>query len=303
MRDTLFFYVLLASTSVFCQNFINGDLEGPISFGGINGSVLPGWDYVPYSDVNCQAANVSKATIDICGVSNPSPIDGIYGMPNSGESFVSGLYAGQLNLWHEGIMQNVSGFEVGAEYTISFYQSVVKQNNYIDTAGSWAIYTDTTLLGYSNETISYDSATHQNLNWEYREVSFFATATTHTLKFLPMDLDSNHTSNVEGGGLRMGIDNIKFINSSALAVTNHTNKLQPINAYPNPFIDKFTIDINPNQVKSMSFYSLDNKKQVIETISSDHQIDIYPKNNESGLYYLAIELISGEILTRKMIVL
>lgn len=50
---------------------------------------------------------------------------GVAGIPNTGSTFCARLYSAidTSYLWHEGIMQTVSGFVTGTEYTLSFYQA------------------------------------------------------------------------------------------------------------------------------------------------------------------------------------
>jgi len=303
MKNSLTLYILMIGTSVFSQNLINGDLEGPISLGTFYGTELPGWEYIPFTDPICQSINSSTATVDICGSTGPDQNHGIFGLPQSGNTFVSGSHAGQVNLWHEGIMQSVSGFEIGEEYIISFYQSVVKQSNFIDTSGSWGIYADALLLGYSMETINHSAATNLNLNWEYREIYFTATSTVHMLKFLPIDLDSVTTPDMEDGGLRMGIDNIKIGRTSQLNLINKASNQFNIKCYPNPFLNHFTINIDPSQMESLTLFSFDHKALDINIIKETHQLNINTLNCKPGIYMLKIKMTTGEVITKKMIAL
>lgn len=197
--------VIFISFSSWCfgQNFINPDLEGNISIA----LPPPGWQNVPFGDVNCQAYIAAGATPDITGLTGPVPSLGIFGTPYSGLTFISGLMSGWPgSLYHEGIMQTVSGFVPGETYPIRFYQTVVKQDNMLDSSGGWAIYIDNTLAGISQSSTSTLSYVDPNLSWDLRVINFTATNNTHTIKFLPMDDDPSQIQPEEG--LRMGIDGI-----------------------------------------------------------------------------------------------
>ncbi len=290
MKKILILYLLFTTVS-FSQNLINGDLEGPI--GSFIGSALPGWDFVPYNDPNCLAVYSYTATPDVLGETGPNIGAGLFGMPYSGNSFISGRHT---DIFQEGIMQTVSGFEIGEEYIISFYQSNVKQYNEsdLDTTGSWAVYIDSILADYSIETISYAPPIHLALNWEFREVSFIATANTHNLKFLPIDLDTNQNLYDEGGSLRMGIDKISINQFSQLGVPNSSIIERGIHSYPNPFFGNFIIDIEPSKVKYLTFYSIDNREYEINVVSENNKLHIYPLSNPPGVYFLLVELVSGK---------
>lgn len=198
------------------QQFINSDLAGP----PINAAfILPyGWDYVPFTDPNCGAAFWYQATPDLTDTAGPQSFAGLNGNPYSGNSFISGLYFGSpQNCHHEGIMQTVSGFSIGCTYTINFYQSVVKQSNALDTSGGWAVYANNTLIGTTAPTVSLEPYNSNSFPWEFRSLTFTATNTSHTFKFLPHDDDADQGT-VYGslsGALRVGIDSI-YIGTMAM---------------------------------------------------------------------------------------
>ncbi len=207
----LILFVLFARQMVMAQTFVNGDLEGTVDYV----SVPPGWDFIPFTDLSCQATSTLEATVDVLDATGPSFSGGIAGIPNSGNTFVSGLHAnsGAGQLWHEGLMQTVNGFTVGNNYTISIFQAVVKQNNCIDPSGSWRVYLDNNLIATTAISTSYLLPADVNLNWEERFISFIATATSHTIKFIPWDDDANLLTSVwdTTGAIRMGIDNVSFV--------------------------------------------------------------------------------------------
>ena len=205
--------VLIAMMITCCaygQNFNNSDLEGSVNMS----ATPPGWFSVSFSDNNCQAYNTIAATPDITGVSGPIPGIGISGQPFSGNSFVSGLISGNAGaLHHEGIRQIVNGLIPGKPYTIKFYQTVVKQNNQLDTSGAWSVFLDNTLMGISAPSASPLTYNNQNLIWEERTLSFTATQSSHQFKFLPTDDDTDQT--VPNESLRMGIDHITLFPDSS----------------------------------------------------------------------------------------
>jgi len=203
--------LILSLQTLYAQSFVNGDLEGTVDYV----SVPPGWDFIPFTDPVCLATSGLEATVDVLDETGPSFTGGIAGFPFSGNTFVSGLHAnsGAGQLWHEGLMQTVNGFTVGNNYTISLYQAVVKQSNCIDPSGSWRVYLDNNLIGTTAITTSYLSPTDIFLDWEERFISFVASASSHTIKFIPWDNDLNQlTSNLDTtGAIRMGIDNVSFV--------------------------------------------------------------------------------------------
>lgn len=110
-------------------------------------------------------------------------------------------------------MQSVSGFEPDSTYTVHFQQAVVKQENSLDSEGARELFLDNRSVGISAISTSNLAFHERELNWENRSISFTATATTHTLKFMPFDNDPDWVMNgsLEDGGLRMGIDEISLI--------------------------------------------------------------------------------------------
>jgi gliding motility-associated-like protein len=195
----------------YAQSFANGDLNGSVNFV----SVPTSWTQIPDTDPICQANAPAQATVDILDALGPNQVGGVAGNPQSGNTFCSGLHGSDnaTSLWHEGIMQNVNGFTPGNQYSISFYQAVVKQQNMLDPSGSWSVYIDGVLAATtapSNSNLTYDDV---NLIWECRTVTFTATSASHDIKFIPLDDDPNLSNdpNDPNGGLRMGIDNISFV--------------------------------------------------------------------------------------------
>ena len=185
-----------------------------------SGNLPTDWQNVPFTDINCQASNVGVDTPDVTDQTGPAAQNGVMGNPYSGNTFVSGLFGGQVpgSFYHEGIMQEVSGFTVGNCYTVNFYQTVVKQfwTDYLDTTGAWSVYLDNDLVGTSAPTTSNEPYASTNMPWEFRTVSFVASATTHTIKFLPADDDPDQLIDNPLGGLRMGIDSI-YLGTTAIA--------------------------------------------------------------------------------------
>lgn len=207
-------FIFCCSSTLTAQSFVNGDLDGIVDFV----SVPTGWMQVPFTDPAILASPTAvQATVDIADVNGPAAISGIAGIPQSGTTFCTALHASiqttSLTLWHEGIMQDISGFAIGATYEISLYQTVVKQGNCIDQSGSWRVYLDGLLIATTTPTVSLIAFDDLNLIWENRIVSFTATSTSHTIKFIPWDddllIETSYTDST--GALRMGIDNISFI--------------------------------------------------------------------------------------------
>lgn len=214
LRIFSFFLVLCCANSADAQSFVNGDLDGIVGFT----NAPTGWSHIPFTDPVCLASpTAAQATVDIADINGPAAISGIAGTPQSGTTFCTALHASifvtSLTYWHEGIMQDVSGFAIGATYEISLYQAVVQQANCLDQSGSWRVYLDGLLIGTTAPTASIIAYDDLNLQWENRVVSFTATSASHTIKFIPWDDDlSTETSYTDvTGALRMGIDNISFI--------------------------------------------------------------------------------------------
>lgn len=194
------------------QQFLNSDLNGTVTTSGSPTS----WQQVPFTDPNSNASGTPQATSDVTSLSGPLSGAGINGNPYSGATFVCGLMMSMSgSYWHEGLMQTVSGFTVGQVYNIRFYQTVVKQSNALDQSGGWLVIRDNTQLqttAPSFSTLPYNS---NSLVWQQRDVSFTATSTTHTFKFLPMDDDPIVNSSTQG--VRMGIDQISLTTTAVLS--------------------------------------------------------------------------------------
>lgn len=227
--------LLLISSPIMAQSFVNGDLNGTVS---VPGQLPASWQSVPDTDPVCQASSPPEATPDLTDLNGPYAAVGINGSPHSGLTFMTGLrmYAPNSNQeFQEGIMQTILGFQTSVEYRVSFWQSVVKQNNALDESGSWAVYVDTSLVGIVAPTNSSATFNNTALTWEPRAVYFFASATSHTIKFLPMDDDSNiDQSNTDiTGALRMGIDSINIIKTEFVALDPSQSE-NSMRVYPNP---------------------------------------------------------------------
>jgi gliding motility-associated-like protein len=191
LRTNLVILLLPALLVVYercgAQTFQNPDLEGTI----MTTSELPdSWDAVPFDDPVCSAVDLLSMTPDLTSLTMPNAFGGIIGNPYSGQTFMSGLYS--ETYWQEGIMQTVSGFVPNTWYTVRFHQAVVKQMNALDPSGCWIVYVDGTLAGITSPTWSDEHYASIAFDWETRYVGFMATATTHTLKFLPYDTDPDN---------------------------------------------------------------------------------------------------------------
>jgi gliding motility-associated-like protein len=202
LRVSILLIMFFLQKNIIAQQFQNSDLNGIVS--GIG--VLPtNWAVVPFNDPNCLATTVLGASPDLTDLNGPLVTNGINGNPYSGNTFVSGMDVLGTTIYHEGIMQTVTGFSIGCSYSINFQQAVVKQNNLLDNSGSWAVYVDNSLLGVTIASTSLALPGSNAFNWDFRTINFTATNNTHTIKFLPNDDDPNKTSTQ---GLRMGIDSI-----------------------------------------------------------------------------------------------
>jgi gliding motility-associated-like protein len=185
-------------------------------------SQLPyNWQNVPFDDPLCHATSPGSATPDLTGIIGPKDSIGLSGNPHSAPMFLSGV---RSTSFQEGIMQTVSGFTIGENYTIEFYQSVVKQINCIDTSGSWNVFVDSNSIGITIPTVSHAHFRSTSFDWELRSVSFIATDSLHTIKFLPEDDDLNLYGGVLdlNGKIRMGIDDITLLCNHAINLGNDT---------------------------------------------------------------------------------
>ncbi len=193
------------------QSFQNGELDGMIT----GYSSLPYlWASVPYDDPVCEASNAPAASPDLTSETAPAPNNGVIGTPYSGDTYLSGVHglSNAGNFFHEGIQQQVGGLTPGQLYVVSFWQCVDARLSCADTSGFWTVYTDGTLAGPSAVSVSHVAMTDLDLEWELRQVQFTATATTHMIKFLPTDDDTDHQADIGllGGALSMGIDLIQI---------------------------------------------------------------------------------------------
>ena len=280
---TLLFCNLFA-INCYCQSFVNGDLDGP--FPGPN-SMPTDWQNVPYTDLNCLALQAGGDTPDLTSANSQYPV----GNPYHGLTFLSGLFGTQNNgnnFWQEGIMQTVSGFTIEDSYTIRFHQTVVRNLDALDKSGSWAVYIDTVLAGITVPTYSNEPVGSLNQPWEARSITFTARNTTHLIKFLPMDDDSNWIPSTTDtlGALRMGIDSIGFVIPTSL---NEQMLYGGFSLFPNPNSGRFSLLCPGNSNFNLVIY--DNKgarvyEQVAKPNQSELNIDL--GNSPNGLYNLII---------------
>ncbi len=293
--------LFLGINLAFTQNFINPDLDGTIT--GSPGDTADFWYHVPYTDINSIASSSFFDGPDLTDMTNPSPAVGLNGNPYSGPTFISGLisqYDAQ-NVFHEGIMQTVSGLTPGQTYTVNFYQTVVKQENQLDTSGAWAVYFDNTLAGYSAVSTSQLPFNSNSLVWDYRTVEFVATNSSHTIKFLPYDDDGDITQSLtnEAGGLRMGID---LINLGTAGISVLTNELVT-QVSPVPASDHVTISFKnyTNSEHQLLIFNANGGLVYERSGISTEEIQITHDDLGSGIFYFKLKndqnyLGSGEIV-------
>ncbi len=213
LKSASYIVFLLFPYVIFGQGFVNSELSGPPV--GLYENQLPfKWLNVPFTDPICLANSINPPSDspDLCSSWGPSFKTGVNGTPKVGKSFVSGLLSSiGPDIFHEGIMQELNGLQVGKEYTIEFYQSVVKQINSLDETGSWAVYGDNVLLGKTAISTSKKDYNEVNLDWDFRTISFTASKEVMWIKFMPDDDDfSTFPWNDTTGTLRMGIDDIRL---------------------------------------------------------------------------------------------
>lgn len=189
--------------SLVAQNFLNGDLNGTV---GISATPT-NWAQVADTDPVSQASAAISATSDV--TSTTGPLAGnIVVNPYSGGTCVTGLHLDNGSyMYHEGIQQTVAGLTIGAQYRISFWQTVSKQSNVTESTGSWTVYGNSTLLGTSAPTTSALPYGSTSRVWEKRYITFTANTASITFKFLPLDDDPN-ILNTEG--VRMAIDSVEL---------------------------------------------------------------------------------------------
>ncbi len=200
-----------------CTSLTNSGLEGCAA----TSSAPIGWSMVALGDPVCQASTSMSATPDLVNAVNPLYMD-FLASPQSGLTCVAALHCGvSPNIYHEGIKQSVSGFTIGSSYTITFYQSVIKQASAADPTGSWSVFADNNLIGTSSISTSTLAVGNPNVVWSQRSINFTATATSHVIKFLPKDNDVSLTSFAvgEAAGVRMGLDNISINCLTSLPIT------------------------------------------------------------------------------------
>lgn len=312
MKNRLcFLKICILTLSAFtcsAQQFLNGDLEGIVT----SSSILPqNWQNVPFTDINCQATQAGMDSPDLTDISGPgSSTNGLWGNPFSGLTFVSGMYGGDTSyFFQEGIMQNVSGFEINHVYIINFHQSVVKQDNALDQSGSWAIYIDNVLAGTTAPTFSAAPFNSTSFIWESKNITYTATAASHLVKFLPVDDDTNSNYSISdiNGALRMGIDSIYL--SSATDIKGYTNdlhnNLRTSMAYPNPTNSSTRIDyILPNGVNKGEIVFYDTQGKEVKGFNVDSTFNtliISTEDLQSGLYYYNLQTTQGISGVKKLV--
>jgi hypothetical protein len=282
------------------QDFINGDLDGIVS--GLS-SLPTNWQKVPFDDINCLGAQIGNDTPDLTNLNGPSAPDGASGIAFSGSTFISGIFAKNLpNFFQEGIMQQVSGFTSGQVYRINLRQSVVKGISAIDKSGSWAVYLDTILAGVTSPSYSDEPFNSLNLLWEARSINFTATATSHLIKFLPMDDDTNWLfSNSDTlGALYMGIDSIGL----EVVTGIHESTSKNFNISPNPNTGCFKLQYNGILSKKTMLCITDvygkitDTKEIVNT-TTDYENTSLPV----GLYFYSLRQGAEEVGRGKFLII
>lgn len=285
-------FLSLEALPIKAQEFVNGDLSGTIT--GM--SNLPmNWLSIPFNDVNCLANYPTTATPDLTSLTLPEPAFGIIGNPYSGTTFISGdLAKASSTIWHEGIMQTVSGFIIGNSYPINFHQAIVKEITVLDSSGSWAVYIDSTLAGITAPTFSSAPFNSTSFVWEFRTISFVATSVSHTIKFLPMDDDTSWDVS-DNAALRMGIDCIYITNGcdsvNTTSIKNNGYEFSCV-AYPNPMDNKLIVESNSNELLEIILYDISSRKFLqqkfkksvsVNTAQFSKGIYIYEVRNKNGV--------------------
>lgn len=284
------------------QSFQNGDLDGVV-----NGLMcLPdNWQKVPFDDPICLATQLPYDTPDLTNLSGPSVADGINGNPFSGLTFVSGAIGNVINttsFFQEGIMQAVNNFTISSIYRINFRQATVQYNGALDKSGSWAVYVDTVLADISEPSYSNEPYNSINIHWEVRSVTFTATATSHLIKFLPMDDDSNLVfSNTDTtGALYMGIDSIGL---EIVTGTDEFSNKNDFQLFPNPNKGSFKLQYNGNLNKTTTLYITDVYGKFIDTKEFVNTTTDYENTSLlAGLYFYSLQQGNEEVGRGKFVV-
>lgn len=289
MRFGILIFIVCLSWSTFAQSFINGGFEGEIGMSSANNPLsnfCEGWHSISFTDTLCLAIpNENNASADLWGVQGGS----INSYPYEGDSFLAGDLGTRTGIcWHEGVYQDIHGFEVDTTYDLSFQQAIEASFWARDTSGGWKVYGNDSLLYSSEITTSTNLWNSPNLDWEYREFSFIAWTETIRFKFLPYDDDTLSAASQDyGSALRMGLDDVKFVgpDQSLMTYEYFPNVFTPNNDGVNDLLD-FTFTEN---YKSVDFTVLNRWGQMMYQ-SNMHNVlwDGYSQQGipaKEGVYY------------------
>ncbi len=292
----IFVIFLLPFTQVLIsQNFINGDLEGDKFYP----LTLPyPWTNVKHDDEIYPVGSNNVDSPDVTDVTDSGSSEGVLGNPYSGNTFISGRSS---HGFQEGIKQTVYGFTVDSIYTVSFYQSLVKQASCQDTVGAWKVYVDNQYIATSypsSSSLPYNSV---NLVWEYREISFTATADSHVIKFVPLRFP--YAPGVpDGGGVRMGID---YIYIGEPVIYNSEDEFVIANVFtPNDdHVNDLFLTVKMTGLKEMHVTILNRWGKIVHK-TTDPYIqwrgeDMQGKPLENGTYFYLIDYINNENVSLK----
>lgn len=286
------YFTLLLSfiicTSSFCQYLANGDLDGPLEIWTNAANPIPVpyyWEVIEWDDSVCQATDLFRASPDITWGSGPNVSSGIFGLPYSGSTFMSGVHwkYGATTIFQEGIKQTVDSLTIGQEYTVSFYQCVNLQCGF-DTSGHWDVYMDNTLIGSSETSQTNVSCDDPIQKWEFRTMTFIATDTIHTVKFLPV------SSNFPTTKTRMGIDQINMNIKGLEIIDTPLNSPSVISLFPNPVKSHLTLEYYEHNTEHLTISVYNNSGQLFleRSMGQAGSLNLDLSNLESGIYLIHI---------------
>jgi hypothetical protein len=275
MKKYYFLFLIVTivsfSYSAKAQNFLNGSFE---SWGNANVCEI---NVAPDNWINYSVACIAfdEANFNFCpSTIPPNASDGnVYARACAGPDWQGG----------EGVYQNVSNFNVGQVYTLSF--DYAGSNLYGGTDSvRWKVYINDTLVSQTPFCSSLQNT------WSNFTYSFIATQSVNKIGFRAYFINPT----VTGSG-SAGIDNVKLEHEVVTSVSN-TQLDNDVKIYPVPLDNTLTVEHSSNDELDVVLLDLNLVEKVKQQFKN--KVVLSTANLSKGLYICLVKK-KGVVIHRK----